>query len=61
MQQDYSRVARTSYGQINYDTKALPNIASLVSESFGVHRDIIQIHRDLLQHMEYHVTISGSR
>ena len=64
MQQDYSRVARTSYGPINYDAKAcydriLLNIALLVSESFGVHSDIIQIHRDLLQHMEYHVTVSG--
>ena len=32
-----------------------------MSDSFGVHSDIIQIHRNLLQHMEYHVTISGSR
>ena len=66
LQQDYSRLTRTSYGQINYDAKAcydriLPTLVSLVSESFGVHQTIVKLHRDLLQHMEYYVTIPGTQ
>jgi Reverse transcriptase (RNA-dependent DNA polymerase) len=62
LQQDYSRITRICYGQINYNAKAcydriLPTLASLVSESFGVHQTILNLHRDLLQHMEYYVAM----
>ena len=66
LQQDYSRITQTCYGQINYDAKAfydriLPTLASLVSDSYGFHQTIVKLHQDLLQHVEYYVTITGTQ
>ena len=66
LQNDISRLTRTSYGQINYDAKAcydriLPILAALVSSSYGVHQKIVLLHNHLLKNMKYHVTITGSQ
>ena len=65
-QQDFSRITRTNYGQINYDAKGcydriLPILASTVIKSFGVHKNIVKIHSYLMKNIEYYVTIIGSQ
>ena len=66
LQQDISRLTRRPYGQINYDAKAcydriLPNLASIVSNAFGVPESIVKLQNHLLHHMNYVVTIPGSQ
>ena len=53
LQQDISRLTRRPYGQINYDAKAcydriLPNLASIVSNAYGVPESIVKLHNHLL-------------
>jgi len=66
LQQDISRVTRNPYGQINYDAKAcydriLPNLASAVSDAYGVSSNIVKLHHHLLRNMNYVVTVAGSQ
>ena len=66
LQQDISRLTRRSYGQINYDAKAcydriLPNLASIVSDAFGVPKSIVKLHNHLLHNMKYCVTVPRSQ
>jgi hypothetical protein len=54
-----------TYGQINYNAKAcynriLPNLASIISGYFGVHGNIVRLHHNLLQNIQYHVTVARS-
>jgi hypothetical protein len=65
LQHDICRMTRRQYGQINYDAKAcydriLPNLASIISGCFGVHGNIVCLHHNLLQNMQYHVTLARS-
>jgi hypothetical protein len=65
LQHDICRMTRRQYDQINYDAKAcydriLPNLASIISGYFGVHGNIVRLHHNLLQNMQYHVTVARS-
>jgi hypothetical protein len=57
-------MTRRQYGQIKYNAKAcyriLPNLASIISGCFGVHGNIVCLHHNLLQNMQYHVTVARS-
>jgi hypothetical protein len=66
LQHDLSRMTRKQYGQINYNAKAcydciLPNLASLISQRFGVHDNVVRLHHHLLKNMQYHVVIPKSQ
>jgi hypothetical protein len=65
LQHDICRMTRRQYGQINYNAKAcydriLPNLASIISGCFGVHRNIVRLHHNHRQNMQYHVTVARS-
>jgi hypothetical protein len=54
LQHDLSRMTRKQDGQINYNAKAcynciLPNLASLISQRFGVHGNEVRLHHHLLK------------
>ena len=66
MQHDISRMQRQAYGQINYDAKScydriLPNLAAIVSQAFGVPKEITSIHYHFLKNAEYSVKIEGAQ
>jgi hypothetical protein len=51
---------------INYDARAcfdriLPNLASIVSDAFGVPKSLVKLHNHLLHSMKYSVAVLGSQ
>jgi hypothetical protein len=59
-------MTRKQDGQINYNAKAcynciLPNLASLISQRFGVHGNEVRLHHHLLKNMQYHVAVPKSQ
>ena len=60
------KIQMQEYAQMDYNARAcydriIPQISSIVIEAFGVHKEVIKLHKEFLDNAVYRVNIEGSR